>query len=154
MWPLPGRLTRNEGGGTSGSVAMEFGLMVPFLAIMIAGIADVGSAAYRSMQVQAAAEAGAIYASQHEFDAAGISAAVTNAVGTASGITAPTPTLFRGCPAAGGVTVITCTTTCQCPNGSQAGQYVRVTAQVHYTPLFADVGLPTTISGEAVVRIN
>ena len=53
---------------------------------------EVGMAAFEAMQVKNAAEAGAVYASQHPADFTGIQNAVTNATGTAGITASPAPT--------------------------------------------------------------
>lgn len=144
------------GGGECGSVAIEFGLLAPMLVLIAIGTIDIGTAAYRAMQVQAAAEAGAIYVSENGFDATGISSAVTNAISSTRPISAtPAPSLFRACPTSSGLVEQACTSTCTCGDGSSPGQYVRISAQITpEPPILSGLGLPTTLSGEAVIRIN
>jgi Flp pilus assembly protein TadG len=143
-------------GGECGSAAIEFGLLAPLLVIFAVGTLDIGTAAYRAMQVQAAAEAGAFYVSESGFDAAGITSAVTSAINSNPRITAtPAPSVFRACPTASGLIEQACTSTCTCADGSAPGQYARINAQmITDPPILPELHLSTTISGEAIIRIN
>jgi Flp pilus assembly protein TadG len=139
----------------SGSAAIEFGLLAPVLVLFAVGTIDVGSAAYRAMQVQAAAEAGAYYVSANGYDATAVASTVSNAINSAPQITAtPAPSLFRACASASGLDEQACTSACQCPDGSSPGQYARVSAQMITEPaIMESLNLPTTIAAEAIVRI-
>jgi hypothetical protein len=140
--------------GRSGTAALEFGLAMPFLLILVVGMAEVGVAAYEAMQVKDAAETGVIYASQHATDFAGVANAVIDATGTA-GITAtPAPAAFCGCPGAAGVTVGDCTSLC--PDGSPQGRYVSVSASLTHVPILSFPGFPDplVLTGRAVVRVQ
>jgi Flp pilus assembly pilin Flp len=140
---------RNE----SGIAAIEFGLSAPFLVLLIVGAVEVGTAAYQNMQVQSAAEAGAIYASKHGANIVGINNAVASATDDA-GITAtPAPSQFCGCPSVGGISAIQCSTPCS--DGAAPGYYLRISAQIAHDPILAIPGLPlpATMTGEAVVRL-
>ncbi len=145
------RLYRNE----SGTAALELGLMAPFLVLACLVTAELGLGVYEGMQVQNAAEAGAVYVSKYpSLDITGISNAVANSTGT-PGITAtPAPVQFCGCPTATGVTEMSsCATTCS--DGSNPGQYIRINAQMtHQSVLqYTGVSVPVTLTGEAVVRL-
>jgi Flp pilus assembly pilin Flp len=65
--------------GVSGTAAIEFGLFAPLLLIMLVYAVELGSGVFEAMQVQNAAEAGALYAAKYGWNAAGISAAVITA---------------------------------------------------------------------------
>ncbi len=137
----------------AGTAALEFGLMAPFLIMLVVATVEVGSAVYQGMEAQNAAEAGAVYASRHGFDTAGITGAVLNATPAAGITAAPAPTQFCGCPTAGGIADTACATTCS--DGTAPGQYLRITARITHDPLLSFSGLvaPVAISGEAVVRM-
>lgn len=139
----------------AGTAAIEFGIVAPFLLVLLAGIVELGSAAHDAMQVQDAAEAGALYAGKYGWDAAGISAAVTSATNETTISATPAPLLFCGCPSAGGVATVVCTTT-TCPDGSTPSQYARVSASMPYTPILTYLGLPIpdTLVGHALVRVE
>jgi hypothetical protein len=140
----------------SGTVAIEFGLLVPVLLALIGITAELGFAMYESMQVNNAAETGALYAARNGYDASGISAAVTGATGT-PGITAtPAPAQFCGCPGAGGITEVTCVAPPPCTDGSPAGQYARISASLSHQKILPGVGLPlpATLTAHSIVRLN
>ena len=137
-----------------GTAAMEFGLAIPFLLILLVGTVEIGFATYEAMQVYNSAEAGALYAAKNGFDATAISGAVVSAT-SLSGITAsPAPAQFCGCPSASGVVTATCGATCS--SGGTAGTYVRVSAAYTHTTIlsYPTFGLPTTLTAQSVVRIN
>lgn len=138
----------------AGSAAIEFGLILPVLLILLAGLVEIGFAVREAMQVQDAAEAGAAYAIKYGWNSVAISAAVVNATG-ATGITAsPAPVQFCGCPAAGGVTTVLCTATCT--GGVAPGTYVRVSASITHSAILDNLSLPipTTLTGHATVRLQ
>ena len=147
-----------------GIAAVEFGLMAPMLLILLTGVGEIGIAAYQRMQVQAAVEAGALYAVKHPpastSDTTGLNAigvAVTS--GTAStGITAsPAPTSFCGCPAAAGVVSqgTDCTTVCSL-DSKAPGKYVLVNAAITHTTLlpYLSLPLPATLTASSTVRVK
>ena len=137
----------------AGVAAIEFGLMAPFLMMLVVGTVEVGSGVYQAMLAQNAAEAGAVYASKHGFDIDGISGAVLGAT-AAAGITAtPAPSQFCGCPAAADVTATDCAL--NCADGAAPGQYVRISAQITHTPIisFSGIAVPGAITGQAIVRM-
>jgi Flp pilus assembly protein TadG len=136
----------------AGIAAIEFGLLAPFLVLLLVAATEIGSSIYQAMQAQNAAEAGAVYVSKHGFEVLGISNAVVNAT-TAAGITAtPAPSQFCGCPVVSGITEVACTVTCG--DGSAPGQYVRINARVTHTPLISlsSVIIPAAFTGQAIIR--
>jgi len=137
-----------------GTAALEFALSMPFLLALVVGLAEVGMASHEAMQVRDAAEAGALYASQHASDIAGIGNAVVNATGTPGIGASPTPVSFCGCPEAGGVTVGDCTSSCS--DGFPQGRYVRVNASFTHLPIVAFPGFPDPLilSGASTVRVQ
>jgi Flp pilus assembly protein TadG len=136
----------------AGIAAIEFGLLAPFLVLLLVAATEIGSSIYQAMQAQNAAEAGAVYVSKHGFEVIGISNAVVNAT-TAAGITAiPVPSQFCGCPIASGITEMACIASCA--DGSAPGQYVRINARVTHTPLISlsSLVIPASFTGQAIVR--
>src|SRR5262245_2443057 len=69
---------------TSGTAAVEFGLIVPVLALMVVAVADIGLSVVRKMRVEDAVQLGAAYAVVHGFDASAISTIVTGGDSTIS----------------------------------------------------------------------
>ena len=144
-------LWRAEDGGS----AVEFAVVGGVLSLLLLGILDFGRAYWEQIQVGDAARAGADYAEKNGYDSTKIQSAVTNAT-TLSGVQAsPAPSKFCGCPnITTGVRSGSCTATCS--DGSTAGTYVTVNAQVSYTTMFSWPGVsnPMTLATSVTVRIN
>jgi Flp pilus assembly protein TadG len=139
---------------TRGTAAIEFAFIVPVLLILTLGVVEVGYSTYQAMQVQDAAEAGAIYVAKHGWSSAAITAAVTNATGLAGVSATPAPSQFCGCPTASGVAAAACASTCA--GGNRAGQYVQINAALTRQIILPASGLilPTTLTGQAIVRVQ
>lgn len=165
MRTRPHRDTANrQARGRSGIAAVEFGLMAPLLLILLTGVGEIGIAAYQTMQVQAAVEAGALYAVKHPPSSPSDSVALT-AIGTAvtsgtgtTGITAnPAPTSYCGCPAATGVVsqAADCATVCSL-DSKAPGQYVQVNASITHTTLlpYLSLPLPATLTASSTVKVK
>jgi Flp pilus assembly protein TadG len=137
-----------------GTAALEFALFAPLLLIMLVYVVELGDGVYEAMQVQNAAEAGALYVAKYGWNSAGISAAVVNSTGL-SGLTAsPAPSEFCGCPAANAIASSVCAQTCA--SGATAGTYVKINASLTHQTILALPGMvsPTTLTGIAIVRVN
>lgn len=126
-------LARQAARDKRGVAAIEFGLMIPLLSLMVVSVTDIGLAVYRKMQVENAAQAGAQYAIARGFDASGISSAVTSATNSTAITASPAPVKFCGCPTSTGISTVTCGTVCA--GGAQAGSYATVSAQATYNTL-------------------
>ena len=145
----------------SGTAAIEFALFAPFLLTLIGGVTEIGFATYEAMQVNAAVEAGLLYATANGWDAASISDAVTGSSQLPSLYTltaTPAPTEFCGCPnEAGSVANVgspPCSTTA-CAEQTAAGTYVQVNASLnHLVILPPSWGIPANITATATIRIN
>jgi Flp pilus assembly protein TadG len=141
----------------NGVAAIEFALISPILMILLGGVAEIGIAAYQAMQVQAAVEAGVLYAAQNgASNLSAIELAVTSATGT-TGITAtPIPLVFCGCPAAAGVVSQGSNCTTVCSGGAAPGQYVTVSAALpHQTIIsFLHLPIPATLTASSTVRVQ
>jgi Flp pilus assembly protein TadG len=145
-----------------GAAIIEFALILPFLVLLLVGLCDLGFAAYDSMQVQAAAEAGAQYAARHPWDATAVAAAVTGATGTSGVLATPAPSRVCGCPDGGTLTrvgdwvVDHCSPTVTCTSGSPPGVYALVSAQLILSPMLPYPGLPAalTLTGQTYRRLN
>ena len=137
-----------------GNAALEMALIAPALVFMLVGVGDFGMAAYRKMQVQHAAQAGAEYAILHGFDAASITTAVTGATAF-NGVTA-TPAPAQSCGCASGTTVAAATCGSTCASGLAAGVYVTVSSQGSYTTILPYPGMPSSLAfaSTSVVRIQ
>ncbi len=138
-----------------GVSAIEFAVVGGALSLLLLGVLDFGRAYWEKLQVGDAAQAGAEYAQRNGYSSTNIQNAVTNAT-TLAGIQAsPAPSQFCGCPnASSGVTSSSCSATCS--DGTTAGTYVTVNANVSYSTIFAWPGLtnPMTLASSVTVRIN
>lgn len=136
-----------------GVAAVEFSIVVPLLTLMVIAIADIGFAVYRKTQVEDAAQAGAEWAIKNGFDSSGISNAVTSAT-NASIIASPVPAQFCGCATASSISAVACGT--PCPDGTLAGTYATVSAQLTYnTTLNYGVAPVTYVFGsQSTVRLQ
>ncbi len=141
-----------------GVTALEFAFLAPLLAVLITGIIDFGMAIWDDMQVANAAEAGAAYASLNGWNATAsmIENAVTSATGLATIQASPAPWIMScGCPNANStaITQVSCGTTCA--DGSEAGHYWVVNANVSYSMIlpFPGIANPMSLSTTAYARL-
>jgi len=136
-----------------GAAGVEFALLMPVLTLLLMGMFDYGQLAYQTMQVSAAAHAGADYALHNGWNLTAVQSAVTNATTLASVAASPAPTLSKAC-IVGGALVIT--TGSSCTSGATPGSYAIIHAQAPFSPLvtWSALSLPTTISAQAAVRIQ
>lgn len=134
------------------SAAIEFGLSVPLLVILLISVFEIGFAMYAAMQVHNAVEAGLIYAAKNGWDQAAISNAVESSSGTSKVKASPSPTQFCGCPSSSGVTPVSCNATCS--GGDTPGEYIRIDASLTRTTLFSSksLTLPATLTAQAILR--
>jgi len=153
----PGLLRRffaRAASNTSGAVAVEFGFMVPVLALMVVSVIDIGLGVYRKMQVENAAQAGVQYAIVHGFDVNAISNAVTNATNSSAVTASPSPVTFCGCATGSGISTVSCGTTC--PGGALAATYTTVSAQATYSTILNYQVVPYTyaFSNQSTARLQ
>jgi len=136
----------------TGAAGVEFALLLPALSLLLMGTFDYGALAYQTMQVAAAAHAGADYALRNGWNQTGVQNAVTAATSLAVSAT-PAPALSKGCISNNALVI---TTNSTCPSGGASGSYVVVNAQSPFSPLLAWSGLsfPSTITAQAAVRIQ
>lgn len=140
-----------------GGAGIEFAVIGPAIVILLIAVTDFGLGFYRRMQVQTAAQRGAISATVNPagFVAADVSNTITASRGSI--VAAPAPTQFCGCPSSSGVTTATCGTNCTVGTATvPAGKYVSASAQTTYSTIFRYPGLtsPMTFSATQVVRIQ
>jgi Flp pilus assembly protein TadG len=150
---MPSRKSKHGSRRTlRGTAALEFGLAVPLLAILLTAIVEIGFSMYQAMQTNYAAEAGLAYAAKNGWDATGIASAVTGSTGL-SGMTA-TPTQFCGCSSYTGIANATCGTTCS--SGQTAGQYIKVSVSLTRMSIIGTTGfgLPASFSAQSILRQN
>jgi Flp pilus assembly protein TadG len=146
------RFLSRPGHEASGAAAVEFGLIVPVLALMVVAVGDIGLGVVRKMQVENAVQLGAAYAVVHGFDSSAISAIVTAGDSTISA--SPPPALSCGCAAGSSVTAVSCGSTC--PGGATAGTYVTVSAQTTYSTTVSYGVAPSSydLSAQSTVRLQ
>lgn len=136
----------------NGASGVEFALLLPTLVLLLMGVFDYGSLAYQTMQVSAAAHAGAGYALHNGWNASAIQSAVTSATPLTI-VATPAPQLATACITNGAMVA---TNAASCTGGATPGTYVVVNAQAAFTPMVAWNGLlmPMTITAQATVRIQ
>jgi Flp pilus assembly protein TadG len=151
---LLSRFIARAAGGTSGAAAVEFGIVVPLLALMVTGVIDLGLGIYYKMQVEDAAQIGAQWAIRNGFDATNISIAVTSATNASAISASPAPVQFCGCATGSSVSTATCGATC--PGGTQAGTYATVSAQKTYNTILSYPIFPSSydFTAQATARLQ
>jgi Flp pilus assembly protein TadG len=146
MMRLLNRLLRR----TDGAVALEMGLVMPMLALMLYGIHDFGTVYVEALQVEHATQTAATYAYK-QFVASG--SVTQSAIQTAVTASEPIPvtvaaTQFCGAVNAGATSV----TSAACPGG---GTYITLSGSMsalsthHPWSVF-----PTTLTASVTVRVK
>lgn len=140
-------------GSRDGSAGVEFALLAPMLLLLFAGLVDVSRLISQTMQVRAAAQAGADWAQRNGWNAAGVQTAVTSATTLKSITATPAPTLIRACVAAGQITPTTAAT---CSAGGTPGEFVSVRASAPFKGVvpWPGVVLPSSLGASAMVRVR
>jgi Flp pilus assembly protein TadG len=138
----------------SGAAAIEFGVLVPVLALIGTAVVDIGLGISRKIQVEDAAQAGIQYVIMHGYDTNGISSAVTSATGNSQITASPPPVQYCGCPTSTAIGTVSCGTIC--PNSAPAGTYVTVAAQSTYRTTLNYVVAPAdySFSAQSTVRMK
>ncbi len=141
----------------NGTAAIEFGLSIPVLFLLLVGVVEIGYSMYQAMQVNNAAEAGMMHVLKNGFDPAdvsGVTAAVANATGTPNITATPAPTQFYGCAESSGVVETTEDSTCT--DGNTPSPYVRVNAELPRVTIlpYPAFGLPDTLRARSIIRLN
>lgn len=138
----------------SGAAAVEFGLVIPVLALMVVSVADIGLGIARKMQVENAVQLGTAYAVVRGFDAGAISAIVSGTASDGSISASPAPALACGCATGSSISAASCGSTC--PGGALAGTYVSVSAQATYntTMNYGVVPSSYTFTAQSTVRLQ
>ena len=137
-----------------GSVAVEFAIIGPLLAIILTAIIEIGLATAAWFTVQEAALAGANYASHKGFDASAISSAVISSTNKVQLTATPTPVSYCGCPS--GTTIQTAGTICggTCADGATVRRYVDVSASMGRPSVIGNnFGLPPTITVTLTTKV-
>lgn len=147
-------MVRRAGAQNAGTAAIEFAIIAPVLMIALIGLVELGFSIQQAMQVQDAAEAGAVYAGRYGWDQAGIANAVVNATGADDITATPAPFQFCGCPGEAGIAAVDCDATC--PDGSGPSHYAQINASMPHASILTGLGLPipAVFTGHAVVRVE
>lgn len=157
IWP---RRSLSQEAGTpsrprdAGVVAVELALILPFLALVLTALFDLGLAAYEAMLVEAAAAAGARYAELYPWDPTAIATVVAAANGNTGISATPAPSEFCACPVTGSLAAVDCATNCS--DGSRPALYGEVNAELqHFTVLhYPALPDPLVLTGKAIVRLK
>jgi Flp pilus assembly protein TadG len=149
---FPARAALDLGTDRRGVAAVEFALIAPVLCLLVAGLIDGSRLIVQTMQVKAAAQAGADYARKHGWDAVGIAGAVTSATSIAVSAT-PAPAQTTACVSG---TTIAPAAGATCAAGGTPGSFITVAAQAPFASIMPWPGLtqPTTVAARAVVRVD
>jgi Flp pilus assembly protein TadG len=134
--------------------AVEFAITAPVLIGILIPTTDLGLAFAKKTQLHNAAQAGAQYALANGWDSTGIKNAVMNATKVSPITLTPAPQQTCGCPTSSGITIAQCGSVC--PDLSDAGTYVTVSAQTVYNPVFPYpiMGSALTLSASTMIRIK
>lgn len=148
------RVLARLAGDASGVAAIEFGIMVPILVLMVVATADIGMGFYRKMQVEDAAQAGAAWAMKNGFDVNKISNAVSSATRAPAISVSPVPLQFCGCAGGSSISTVTCGSTCS--GGALAGTYTTVSAQMTYNTILPYGFFPSSynLNSQSTVRLQ
>ncbi len=138
-------------GDESGNVAVEFALIMPITALLLAGIIEFGTAVYGGMSLENGARAGAQFAIEQGLDTPGITATVAGASNLDPLTLDVDPREFYECSDAYG-TEVADDTDC---GGVPLATFIEVTVTQPYTPIFPFLAslTPAEMIGEATVRV-
>jgi len=149
----------------SGLAALEFALLLPFFALLLAFMIDAGGAISARTQVQNAAQAGARYAQVYGWNATAIAAAVTSASSLANISALPAAQLLCGCPTGSAITFLALNCTTAVPANTycagvtpaeKPGRYIVVGAQYSYSAPLAFAVWPSVqvLTATATTRLD
>jgi Flp pilus assembly protein TadG len=154
---VPRRRRTAEGGQS----LVEFALMLPFMAVLLIGIVEIGRFAFITMLVSHGATSGAQYGAQNTTTASDYTGMETTATQD-SNFGVMTATAVNGCVCDDG-SGVSCTNplpqgSCSgitCPSG-QVVECVQVTTQATFNALFHYPGFPSQFqtNGNAVMRVR
>ena len=137
-----------------GSSLVEMAFFLPFLLVVLMGVADFGRAYYLAIEVAGAAHAGAVYGAQNITDTAGMVKAAKLNAPDVSGLAA---TGSWGCECSDGTSrSVSCTITPTC--SVNVVYYAKVTTSVLYNPIIMPFkGItspiaPMTLTGSTTMR--
>ena len=168
MGRLTWRAARQRKTAESGQTLLEFAMMLPFMMLLLLGIAEIGRAAFITITVTNAATAGAEYGSQNAATASDTTGMQTAAVydadnGTTTGIlTLANTVATSGCACDTGSgtscnqSFLSCSSSTIASCTGQVVECVQVTTHADFSSLFHYPGLPQTFqaNGKAVQRVR
>jgi len=146
------RRLRSKLMGTEGGSFVELALILPLFLLIFVPTVDIGRAIYMSIEVAAAAQAGAAYGIQNPTDVSGMQSASAAGISNLPGVSA---TAAYGCECSDGTSAsASCATTPTCTYNYV--NYVDVVASAPYSTTFNYPGLPSslTISREIRLRVG
>lgn len=135
-----------------GVAAIELGIFLPLIVLMVVATFDLSQGIYRNMQVQNAAQTGAQLATTRGFDKALISQVVEGSTGFSVIKATPEPKQFCGCASGTGIEQIDCKS--KCSGGIPPATYVSVSAEGKYTPLIPYPIFPPSYQFKAVSTVR
>jgi Flp pilus assembly protein TadG len=132
------QLFRNQEGQSVIELAL---VLVPFMLLLV-GAADFGRGYYLAIEVESAAEAGAIYGTLNQTDTSGMKAA---ALLDANDVPSLSATATYGCECSDGTSAtVSCSTTPSCT--VNVVNYVEVDTSATYTPIMKYPGIPSSFA--------
>lgn len=144
---------KRQGGG--GQSAVEFALAVPVLVLLFLATVELGRMFYFTIQVSNAARAGVQYGALSIINASDNTGMQNAAISDASNVRGLTADASHYCVCSNGTSAPNCKTT-DCSGGSRMEVYVQVTTSAPFQSLtgFAGIVLPSTLTGNAVMRVS
>ena len=134
----------------AGASLIEFALIFPFLILLLVGAVDFGRGWYVDLEVEAAAEAGALYGVQYPSDTTGMNAA---ALRDAPDLTSMQSTATYGSECSDGSSA-TALAASVSGCGANSVAYVEVDTTVTYQPVLAFPGIASLFSLTAKSRMR
>lgn len=149
------RRVRRKVAREDGAALIEAAVTLPLLFLLLIGAVEFAMAAYASIEVSNAANAGAAYGAQNAIaaaDTAGIQLAATS---DATNITLATPTVARTYICSDGSAVSGTPPGVTCMSGAAVETTLTVATRTDYTPPVRWPGLPSTftLKGQAVRKV-
>lgn len=137
----------------TGSVAAEFAIVAPMLALLAAGIADFGMLATRSAALVGATRIGAEYARHQPGDTASIQNFMQNAMSFVPPLSFPT-SFQQSCECDDG-TSIACNESCAAVGRPGPNRlFITITASQPFTPLVPWPGIPSSLTAATEMRLR
>jgi TadE-like protein len=137
----------------AGSVAAEFAIVAPILALLAAGIADFGMLATRSTALVGATRIGAEYARHEPADTAGIQNSMQNAMSFVPPLSFPT--IFQQRCECDDEASITCTESCAAVGRPGPNRlFITIKASQPFTPLVPWPGIPASLTAAIEMRLR